>query len=116
MVAARTALILQLIRIFAPTRRGTYYWIFQAIIWVNILFYIAVESALFANCIPLHKVWRPLTPGKCINAQGLLVAVSIVNIVSDFIALVVPIIAIWHLQMAVKRKLGSSLVFAVGVM
>lgn len=115
MVAARSALVMQLIRIFAPTRRGTYYWLFQGIIWVNVLFYFATEVALLVNCIPIDKIWYPFKPGRCINAQGLLMAISVINVGSDLIALILPIAAIWHLQMAVKRKIGSTFVFAIGV-
>ena len=57
-----------------------------------------------------------MVPGHCINAQGLLLAISAINVLSDLLALILPIAAIWHLQMDVKRKIGSTLVFAIGVM
>ena len=116
MLAARIALVMQLMRIFAPTKSGVYYWSFQLMIVINTLFWISYEIALIFVCLPQDKLWHPEKPGHCINDQGLLFSVSIINVVSDISALILPIAAIWHLQMPVKRKIGASLVFAIGVL
>lgn len=62
-------------------------------------------------------VWDVTVPGITrINIKSAIVAGATVNIVLDLITLIVPQGTIWRLRMSVKKKIGVSLIFAVGLL
>ncbi len=67
-------------------------------------------------CTPRRKIWTPTVPGKCLNFSAILISGAIINIISDFAVLALPIGSVWQLQMATKHKIGISAVFAVGLL
>lgn len=58
----------------------------------------------------------PKNAGHCINVDSLILAAAIINVISDFTLLILPIVAVWGLQMGIKQKWGVSVVFATGVL
>ena len=68
------------------------------------------------QCTPRAKIWNPELPGTCLNYQTYIVATGIFNVVSDLLMIGFPMICVWNLQMSVKRKLGVSAVFFVGIL
>jgi hypothetical protein len=53
-------------------------------------------------------------PGTCISTNGSIIATSIINIISDWSALILPLVVIRKLQMSTKKKIGVMAIFAVG--
>ena len=82
------------------------------VIWFNLLFCVALVLSIVFACVAKHEPLEPL----CINSYVLALTASSINILSDIAMLIIPILAIWDLQMAKKRKLGILLVFAVGML
>ena len=114
---SKVALLLQLMRIFVPSHRGSVYWIIHALIWGNFAFYLSAWFVTLFECIPMTKIWDPLEPGgRCINITGAQIATGAVNCASDILMLMLPLWAISHLHMAFRRKLGVLILFATGVM
>ena len=111
---AKASLLFQLIRIFTPMKSGPVYWACHTLIWSNLLFYISILLILIFECHPIDKLWKPSNNGYCINRNTVLIASGGVNVFSDLLNLLLPLWAIWHLQMAPKRKLGISAIFATG--
>ena len=106
------------LRIFTPdrsTKTKTYY-LTHFIIWFNMLFYLAIVIVTGCQCIPWRKIWNPSMPGKCINFHAVLVVTAIMNLLSDFSILLLPIRSIWRLRLSPKRKWALSAVFATGLM
>lgn len=53
--------------------------------------------------------------GHCIDNQGGVLSAGLINLILDLAILIVPIWAIWKLQMALKRKLQIAAIFGVGI-
>lgn len=65
-------------------------------------------------CRPLRKDWDPQTPGVCgSNKNGVLVG-GILNVITDFAIIALPIPMVWRLQMAPQRKIALTFVFGLG--
>lgn len=113
---AKASLIFQLIRIFTPMKSGAVYWACHTLIWANLAVYIAVFFTILFECHPIDATWSPFLAGDCINRNLVLVISAAVNVFSDLLNFLLPIWAIWHLQMAPKRKVGITAVFATGLL
>lgn len=66
------------------------------------------------QCVPLRKLWAPTAPGRCINLGALVTAVGVINIVTDFVILGLPMPLLWHLGVPRRKKVLLSIVFSVG--
>lgn len=56
-------------------------------------------------------------PGRCFDGRALFVASAVVNFAIDLAILVLPQKVIWGLlQLSLRKRLGVSVVFVVGVM
>ncbi|KAI0442938.1 hypothetical protein F4803DRAFT_575060 [Xylaria telfairii] len=85
------------------------------LIWANLVFYITIFFAFLCACVPRAKISNPSLHGHCINTQASILATSVINVVSDFTILTIPLVAVWQLQLRPRAKLGVSIVFAVGI-
>ena len=97
-------------------KSGPIYWACQTLIWGNLIFYVATLFTIVFECYPVHEVWNPNYGGHCINRNTILIVSGAVNIFSDLSNLILPIWAILHLQMALKRKLGITAIFTTGIL
>ena len=57
-----------------------------------------------------------MVPGHCIGVENNYIAVGVWNVISDFSILILPMVAIWNLQMQNARKIGVAAVFATGLL
>ncbi|MCJ1458810.1 hypothetical protein MMC28_009184 [Mycoblastus sanguinarius] len=116
-LAAKLAILLQLMHIFVTSRNTVRFYLVQLLIWINVLWYLIQMFMTAFQCLPRAKIWNPMIPGHCvitfytINFMG-----STFNVVSDLFILILPILWVWKLQMVWKRKLGVSLIFATGIL
>ncbi|KEY68281.1 hypothetical protein S7711_07033 [Stachybotrys chartarum IBT 7711] len=113
----KTAVILEWLRIFAPTReRNFFWWASHIILWINIIFYSFVLIAVNLSCLPHRRIWDRTVPGRCIDIVNLELTTAVVNLTLDLITLLIPQKVIWKLQMSRQKKIGVSVVFAVGLL
>ena len=113
---SKLSILLQYMKLFIPNHTGKTYWSIHFLIWSNLLFYLAIMLAQIMECLPREKIWDPTVPGHCIDFTAVLIAGAVINVISDFLILVLPIGKIWQLQMSPKRKLGVSAVFTAGLL
>ncbi|MCJ1303445.1 hypothetical protein MMC08_006255 [Hypocenomyce scalaris] len=111
----KLSILLQYLRIFVPNNTGFIYYTVQFIIWFNLLFYTADTLVEIFECTPRSKIWNVTLSGHCVNINGAIITTAVINIVSDFSILLLPLTSIWALQMPTRRKVGVSLVFATGL-
>ncbi|KAI0468865.1 hypothetical protein F4859DRAFT_186176 [Xylaria cf. heliscus] len=80
-------------------------------------FYVA-SNAYNAMIGTLKRIWDPtITIGHCyVDANGLYLAGTIINLISDLAILVTPQRVIWRLNMTRNKKLGISFIFAIGIL
>ncbi|KAI1775110.1 hypothetical protein F4818DRAFT_417868 [Hypoxylon cercidicola] len=103
-------------RIFVPLDiKNTFWWTCNFVIVINILFYAAAIFLENLSCFPLRRIWDKTVPGsQCLNFKITVLTGASINVVLDLIALVLPQKVIWSLQLSRKKKIGVSLVFAIG--
>ncbi|KAI1428898.1 hypothetical protein F5Y12DRAFT_639887 [Xylaria sp. FL1777] len=116
MGTVKTAILLEWAHLFVPPgTRTTFWWTCQIVMWVNILYYISSIVVSAISCFPHEKIWHPTLPGTCFNTKAFIISNATLNLVSDIIILALPQRLIWNLKMSRQKKIGVSLVFAVGV-
>ena len=113
---AKAALLFQLIRIFTPAKSGPVYWACQTLIWGNLMFYVATFLTILLECHPIKEAWNPRAAGSCIDRNMILIVSGAVNAFVDLLNLLLPVWAIWQLQMAPRRKIGITAIFATGLL
>ncbi|KAL2833430.1 ribosomal protein L36e-domain-containing protein [Aspergillus cavernicola] len=111
----KLSIFLLYLRVFAPSRRGKTYWVILLLIWFNLAFYLANFFMKIFQCTPRSKIWDKDTPGHCININIPILVTAAINVASDLMMLSVPIICVWRLHMATKRKIGISAIFVAGI-
>ncbi|PYH93733.1 hypothetical protein BO71DRAFT_354646 [Aspergillus ellipticus CBS 707.79] len=111
----KLSIFLLYVRVFAPSPKCNPFWFIQFIIGLNFLFYLADTIVKICECTPRSRIWDKDVPGHCININIPILVTSIVNVVSDIIMLLMPIMCVWRLQITVRRKLGISAIFAAGI-
>ncbi|KAL8667129.1 MAG: hypothetical protein Q9168_007348, partial [Polycauliona sp. 1 TL-2023] len=114
MCLIKLAILVQLASVFAPFKSRMYYTI-CTLCTLTIMFYLACTIFRILQCVPREKIWDPQVQGTCIDSVAGILASAIVNTMSDFILLVLPLNSIWRLQMAVGKKWQVSAVFATGL-
>ncbi|RYP18927.1 hypothetical protein DL765_003605 [Monosporascus sp. GIB2] len=113
----KVAILLEWMRTFSPIGvRGYFYWSCHALLWINALFYLSALIAGNLSCIPHQKIWNMTMSGRCINRKVLDTATSALNITSHLFILSLPQTVIWKLKMTKAKKIGISLVFAIGIL
>lgn len=110
----KLSILLLYIRVFAPSFKKLTFIFIQLLIWFNFLFYLADTLVKIFECTPRHKIWEKYVDGSCININIPILVTSAVNVVSDFLILLLPIVCVWRLQMKMSKKMGISAIFAAG--
>ncbi|RYC59084.1 hypothetical protein CHU98_g7126 [Xylaria longipes] len=102
---------------------ATDYWSNMATSYTNgiytsviLSFLVASVFALSFACIPYQRNWDFTVPGKCIKKSELEITSAAIHFASDIVILILPQKVIWSLHMSLKKKLGVSVIFSLGVL
>ncbi|KAF2110496.1 hypothetical protein BDV96DRAFT_528100, partial [Lophiotrema nucula] len=114
MALIKLSILLQMIRIFVPIpyTRSFYFIIGFAVI--NTLWSSAFCLVTVFRCVPVSKTWNSKLAGHCLDYSTWIIGAGVLNIVSDYIMLVLPMFWIARLQMDNKRKLTAGAIFVIG--
>jgi hypothetical protein len=118
MFTAKLSVLMLYLRVFVPPRSKNT-WVYYSILFVigfNALFYIANTFIEIFSCTPREKIWNPTIPGYCINVYGVIIGTAALNMILDFMMILIPMGVIWQLQMGRKRRVEISIVFAFGLL
>ncbi|KAI0188580.1 hypothetical protein EV127DRAFT_433804 [Xylaria flabelliformis] len=85
------------------------------LIWANTIFYTTIFFTFLFACVPRAKITNPTLDGHCIDTHASVLATSVINVVSDFTILIIPLVSVWQLHLRPRTKFGISVVFAVGI-
>ncbi|KAI4200161.1 MAG: hypothetical protein LQ350_004122 [Teloschistes chrysophthalmus] len=66
----KLSILLLITRIFLAVRRNILFWLTQALIWVNTLFYAIAFFLNIFGCRPRRKIWNPDEPGQCFDTNA----------------------------------------------
>lgn len=83
--------------------------------WVNILWHCSGIIAVNLSCIPYESIWDLTVPGQCFNKKSLDVAAAVMALATDVLILVLPHRVIWKLHMSLRKKIGVSAMFCLGI-
>ncbi|ORY58510.1 uncharacterized protein BCR38DRAFT_73957 [Pseudomassariella vexata] len=113
----KAAILLEWVHIFVPMRtRNAFWWICHAVVVVQLMLLVASVLALCFTCIPYEKIWDFTIPGKCLDKSKVEISSASIHLASDAIILCLPQRVIWGLNMPIKRRLGVSVIFSLGVL
>ncbi|KAI3395432.1 hypothetical protein diail_1361 [Diaporthe ilicicola] len=114
MFFAKLSILLLYIRLFFPkgVNRSIFWWVIQAVIWLNLLYTVGLILAIALQCVPQHKPYGI----SCVNQYMVLISASIINIISDLLVLLIPMVSVWRLNMSHKRKWAVWALFAFGTL
>ncbi|MCJ1438148.1 hypothetical protein MMC27_007535 [Xylographa pallens] len=65
--------------------------------------------------LPREKLWDSVVPGTCVDLANVLISGAVINVMSDFSMLILPIAKVWQLQITTGRKWGIPAVFGTGL-
>ncbi|CAG8972274.1 hypothetical protein HYALB_00001672 [Hymenoscyphus albidus] len=114
-VLIKSSILLQYMTIFAPSKNGYFFRSCQGLIALNLVVYTILVFVEIFTCIPRAKIWNVFLPGKCLNYRIGRITTGVINVLSDLIIVGLPQGIIWKLHMSFRRKLGVSLIFAIGL-
>ncbi|KAM7188983.1 hypothetical protein V8F33_010317 [Rhypophila sp. PSN 637] len=118
----KTAILLEWLRIFLPHGKAankTLYYLLHAVLWANLLFYVAMIIVQNIACTPYEFTWNRTIPGgscKRVNTNLTDLSSAIINLVVDVCILVIPQHVIWRLMMSQQKKLGVAVLFVIGLL
>ncbi|KAI2634655.1 hypothetical protein GGS21DRAFT_113844 [Xylaria nigripes] len=117
LIILKASILLEFIRIFVPPgTRNSFFWISVALLIIHTIFQATYIIFQNLSCNPPRKVWDITMSGTCIDIKVLHVLVASVNLVINIIILFLPQKAIWSLNMSLKRKIGVSMTFTIGLL
>lgn len=87
----------------------------QVCIWSIFIFSVIYLFLNIYMCNPREKLWNPLiTTGRCFNRNIDAESSGVLNVVSDFAILMLPMPCLWSLHMPMRKKILMTGVFATG--
>jgi hypothetical protein len=102
---------------------------FKLAVWASIGFVIAYFitffTMLFTSCRPLHYFWMMAdylwnnehhAQNHCLNEGHILIAVTVVSVIQDFLACGLPMVLFWKAQIPRKQILALGAIFSVGAL
>ncbi|KAI0851147.1 hypothetical protein F5Y00DRAFT_15953 [Daldinia vernicosa] len=113
----KAAILLDWIRSLIPYGvRNNFFWLCYGVLGANVIFYIVTLFLMNFACVPIEKNWNSLfVGGSCpVNRKALNITSAVLNLCSDISILLLPQHVIWRLDMSAKRKVGVSVIFAIG--
>lgn len=117
MFAAKCSILFQFRRLFCPGQiRDSTFWMIHALLFMCAAYYTSAIFTFTFQCTPREKTWTPLLEGHCIDVAAAIVVQGAINLFLDIGILITPLWAIWRLQLPLKRKIGISAVFGVGIL
>lgn len=112
---AKLAVLFLYRRVFSPYPRSPFDITVITLVTLLILFYTATNLTKIWECVPREKIWNPSIPGHCIDISMLLNVSGIFNTVTDFIIVLLPVRAVWTLNMNLRKKVIVVLAFTFGL-
>ena len=108
----KLSILLLYVQIFRPLRYIRY--LAYSIGIFTICWSIMAILVFCLQCRPVQRIWNKFVPGTCINAWLFFVISSAINIVTNFVVLVLPMRATWGLQLPIPQRISVMGIFMLG--
>ncbi|KAH7091447.1 hypothetical protein FB567DRAFT_414534, partial [Paraphoma chrysanthemicola] len=110
---AKTSVFLQLKTFFAPgPMRDAAWWVITISLIANAMAYTTIMMLYLLTCLPREKIWHADVKGRCMDWDGVSIAVGISNTMSDIETFLVPVWCVLRLHTDIWTKFGALAVFA----
>ncbi|KAE9368311.1 hypothetical protein N431DRAFT_347037 [Stipitochalara longipes BDJ] len=103
-------------RLSAPSMKKIFDYCVCGTLAFVVCYTIALSIALLKVCTPLAGFWDVSVPHHCIDQIKFELAAAMLNIIIDFVIMVLPLPTIWSLQLPKRQKWALSGVFMLGML
>ncbi|PKY00324.1 hypothetical protein P168DRAFT_76489 [Aspergillus campestris IBT 28561] len=109
----KATLLLVLAKVWRPFRKII---VVDITLGLIVAYYIAILFVKTFLCSPISAYWTMLTRpgGRCLNRSAVIIADSLISVISDIAILVLPIIFTWSLHMSLKSKVKVVALLGLG--
>ncbi len=91
---------------------------FKLVLWAVATFVfcytVAGTFVVIFQCVPVHSDWDPSIKPHCVNLDAELIAIGVLNSVTDFFILGLPIPFLWRLHSSLAHKIQLGGMFSLG--
>ncbi|KAI9763863.1 MAG: hypothetical protein M1840_009047 [Geoglossum simile] len=92
---------------------------FSRAIWITIVFvtcfHISAVLGLVISCNPVESGWDISIPNhRCFNQRAFKMAVTVINTLTDFVIILLPLPTVWSLRLRRNQKTVLSCIFLTG--
>lgn len=119
--AIKVSVLLLYLRVFGGRLRWMRIASIAGIV-LNVSYHISLSIAFGAMCAPSPGMGfdqfaylAAFVSDKCTRTKVLVVIQGVGNVVIDFFLLLLPLPAIWNLQMPLRQKIKTSAMFLIGI-
>ncbi|KAJ5616245.1 hypothetical protein N7537_001359 [Penicillium hordei] len=99
-------------RVFSPFRKCVIF--IRIFMGVMLAYYIPAVIVKIRICSPIAKFWDQRIDGTCLDHTSIILADSVVSVVSDMIVLILPLPLTLTLQISTKRKMRVRAILGAG--
>lgn len=114
-MTVKVTLLLVLAKIYRPLRGALAVYIILAL---NVLYYLIILFVKAFICTPVSAYWTkaigPDGSGTCLDRPAVLIADSLISVISDIAILVLPVVFTWPLQMRMRVKIKVVSLLGLG--
>lgn len=75
---------------------------------------ISVILVSIFQCKPISGFWNRNSPSTCVNNHAFFIGISVPNILTDILLLILPVPYIWKLRRGIAQKAGIAGMFSLG--
>ena len=100
---ASIVLLYQRIFILDKSPKAGIWWAFWFVFWWNLLYTVALILVFTTECV--GKADRVAKGEECLDQSAIIMSATVINVVTDLMILVIPMVVIWGLRMNKKPKL-----------
>jgi hypothetical protein len=113
MALAKSSILVSFLRLipFGPMRWATWGTLIIVIGWG-----ISLTFATMFNCHPIDGYWKATNTDHCIDEGDRLLVISIINVVTDIVVIVIPMGAFWRLKIQRRQKIILYFLLSLGLM
>ncbi|KAI1821191.1 hypothetical protein F4861DRAFT_520206 [Xylaria intraflava] len=117
MIFVKSAIFLEWARLFGPGNRTVFRMTCYILAVLNAIYYTINISLEVTSCRPRAYYWdKTIKGGKCVyDGPALSLTSALVNLLFDLAILLLPQGVIWRLNMSLRKRIGVSAVFVVGL-
>jgi len=111
-ICIKASILILYNRLFASRKLKIFSWV----LWVIVFCYsMALMIAEIFECVPFAYSWdKTIKGGKCIDLAAAVFTCGIINTVTDFVIISLPVPFLWKLQISLTRRLQLIVIFLCG--